>query len=211
MAEFLDVYKDRRSATKFIPDIQITDKELDEIFNLVKLAPSAFNLQHVHYVVVNDTEGKQKMYEASGKQYKVLTSSAVIVVLGNTHAHQHTAEIYEGMFNLGILSKQEYDQTVSSTIQFYQDRGEIFQKEEAIRNASLSAMALMLIAKEKGWDTCPMIGFDPVQVANELDIPDTHVPVMMITLGKEDTSSQRPRGYRKPVAEFVSYHQFQSN
>lgn len=210
MGEFLDVYKERRSAAKFLPDVQITEKELDEIFNLVKLAPSAFNLQHVHYVVIKDTEGKHKMYEASGKQYKVLTSSAVIVVLGNTQAHEHTAEIYEGMFNLGILSKQEYDQTVSSTIQFYKDRGDVFQKEEAIRNASLSAMALMLIAKEKGWDSCPMIGFDPVQVATDLHIPDTYVPVMMVAIGKEDTASQRPRGYRKPVAEFVSYHSFPS-
>jgi putative NAD(P)H nitroreductase len=69
-------------------------------------------------------------------------------------------------------------------------------------------MLLMLIAKEKGWDTCPMIGFDPEALSEALHIPDTHVPTMLIAIGKEDTSSQRPRGYRKPVGEFVSYNQF---
>lgn len=43
----------------------------------------------------------------------------------------------------------------------YKNRGEVSQKDEAIRNASLSAMLFMLAAKDKGWNTCPIIGFDP--------------------------------------------------
>ncbi|MGV2686352.1 nitroreductase family protein, partial [Clostridium perfringens] len=77
----------------------------------------------------------------------------------------------------------------------------------AIRNASLSAMLLMMVAKDKGWDTCPMIGFDPAALQKELDIPDAYVPAMLIAIGKEDARKPRPRGYRKPVLEFVSYNQ----
>lgn len=69
-------------------------------------------------------------------------------------------------------------------------------------------MQFMLIAKDKGWDTCPMIGFDPAKVQEVLNIPEQFVPVMMITLGKEDESGQRARGYRKPVGQFVSYNGF---
>jgi len=69
-------------------------------------------------------------------------------------------------------------------------------------------MQFMLIAKDKGWDTCPMIGYDPDKVRSALNVPDHLVPVMMITIGKEDTSSQRPRGYRKPVHEFVTFQSF---
>lgn len=81
-------------------------------------------------------------------------------------------------------------------------------RDEAIRNAGLSAMLLMLIAKDKGWDTCPMIGFDSEALAKALNIPDSYVPVLLITIGKEDTSRQNPRGYRKPLGEFVSYNSF---
>lgn len=81
-------------------------------------------------------------------------------------------------------------------------------REEAIRSASLSAMQMMLIAKDRGWDTCPMIGFDPVAMRQLLNVPDNYEPVMLIAIGKEDTSSFRPRGYRKPVGEFVSYNRF---
>ncbi|NCU18404.1 hypothetical protein GW534_11825 [Bacillus sp. P1(2020)] len=87
----------------------------------------------------------------------------------------------------------------------YTSRGEDFQRDEAIRNASLSAMLFMLAAKDKGWDTCPMIGFDPDKVREILNIDEQYEIALMITIGKEKVSSRPPRGYRKPVTEFVTY------
>ncbi|WP_042169360.1 nitroreductase family protein [Paenibacillus gorillae] len=208
MSELTTVVKERRSAMKFKPEVKITEQELNEMFGLVKYAPSAFNLQHARYVVVRDEAVKAQLHEAAGKQYKVLTASAVIMVLGNQDAYHDVGPIHEGLLNLGVMSKQEYDATVEMVEGFYEERGETFKRDEAIRNASLSAMQFMLIAKDKGWDTCPMIGFDANAVSTLLNIPESHIPVMMITIGKEDTSSQRPRGYRKPVGEFVSYDAF---
>lgn len=205
MSEFIDLLKKRRSANKFVKDVEIPEQDLDTIFNLVKYAPSAFNLQHTRYVVVKDPELKEKVYEVANKQYKVRTASAVIAVLGDPKAYKDVAALNEGLLNLGVINKQEYDMTVESTLAFYEERGEKFQREDAIRNASLSAMQMMLIAKELGWDTCPMIGFDPDALREALEIPSDYVPVMLVAIGKEDTSSQRPRGYRKPVAEFVKY------
>ncbi|WP_195574222.1 nitroreductase family protein [Paenibacillus sp. 1001270B_150601_E10] len=202
------VIKNRRSATKFLPDIKISSEELDEMFNLVKFAPSCFNLQHTHYVVINEPEMMEQVYEAAYKQYKVKSASAAILVLGNKHAYQDVARLYEGMKHLGILSKQEYDLMVQDTTEFYEQRGESFLYDEAIRNASLSAMQFMLIAQDKGWNTCPMIGFDGGQMMKLLQVPDNYVPAMLIVIGKEDQSKIRPRGYRKPVREFVSYNQF---
>lgn len=87
----------------------------------------------------------------------------------------------------------------------YTSRGEDFQRDEVIRNASLSAMLFMLAAKDKGWDTCPMIGFDPDKVREILNIDEQYEIALMITIGKEKVSSRPPRGYRKPVTEFVTY------
>lgn len=200
---FTDVVKNRRSATKFIPDLTIPQEELDEMFELVKYAPSAFNLQHARYVVVTDPLIKDKVYEAAGQQHKVKTASAAILVLGDMLAYTAAGQINEGLMHLGILNKQEYDLTIQSVTDFYIHRGETFMREEAIRNASLSAMSFMLIAKDKGWDTCPIIGFDPEQMRQALHVPDHLVPTLLIAIGKEDTTGGRPRGYRKPVGEFV--------
>ena len=205
MTDFTQLVKERRSATNFLSDQPITAQDLNEIFELVKLGPSAFNLQHAHYVTVFDPEVKAQLKEAANGQYKVSSASAVLVVVGDRQAFQQAPEIYEGLYMLGMLNKQEYDAMVQDTMSFYEMRGPEFHKEEAIRNASLSAMLFMLAAKEKGWDTCPMIGFDAEAVKRILHVKDTHEVVMMITIGKEKEASRRPRGYRKPVSEFVTY------
>ncbi|MFD1957838.1 nitroreductase family protein [Paenibacillus thailandensis] len=204
--EFSELVKERRSASKFLTDVSITEDELNEIFNEVKYAPSAFNLQHAHYLVVQDPELKAEVFEAAGKQYKVKSASAAILVLGDTEAYKSAPEINEGLLHLGIMSKQEYDHANLDVKAFYESRGDVFKREEAIRNASLSAMLFMLVAKDRGWDTCPMIGFDPRRIVESLEIPDRYVPALLVTIGKEDRGSRRPRGYRKPVSEFVSYN-----
>ncbi|MDH6671476.1 nitroreductase family protein [Paenibacillus glucanolyticus] len=208
MSDLTSLIKSRRSANLFIEGIEIPDNDLYEIFNEVKYAPSAFNLQHTHYVVVKDPDIKHQIYEAAHKQYKIHTASAVIVVFGNKLAYEDIGRMNEGFLSLGVIDKLEFDMTVESVTDFYEAGGDAFMREEAIRNASLSSMLLMMVAKDKGWDTCPMIGFDPEVLRKTLNVPDSYVPAMLIAIGKEDTRKPRPRGYRKPVLEFVSYNQF---
>lgn len=153
-----------------------------------------------------DPAMKEKIRAAAYGQYKVSSASVVVIVLGNKQACEQAADSYEGLKLLGIVNKQEYDQMVDNTVSFYESRGEEFQRDEAIRNASLSAMLFMLMAKEKGWDTCAMIGFDPEAVKEILNINDRDEPALMIKIGKEKGESRKPRGYRKPVSEFVTYY-----
>ncbi|AST91288.1 nitroreductase family protein [Sutcliffiella cohnii] len=205
MTDFIQLVKERRSASNFLPNISIKKEELQEIFELVKFGPSAFNLQHSHYVTVVDQNKKEQLREAANGQYKVSSASAVIIVLGDKKAYKQAPEIYEGLKMLGIVNKQEYDHMVQDTVSFYETSGAQFQRDDAIRNASLSAMLFMLAAKEKGWDTCPMIGFNAEKVREILKVDEQYEIALMITIGKEKVASRKPRGYRKPVSEFVTY------
>ena len=70
--------------------------------------------------------------------------------MGDKLAYKNAENIYSGMLNLGIMSKLDYDNIVRDINNLYEGRGEYFQRSEAIRNTSLSAMMFMLIAKDKG-------------------------------------------------------------
>src|SRR5690625_2754749 len=205
MTTFEQLVKERRSAKNFLPGNPITREELNKIVELVKFGPSAFNLKHPHFLVVMDPEMKEKIKHTAYGQNKIDHASAVIVVTGDKKAYQDAARIHEGLMMLGIMSKEEYEAQVNTVHSIYEKRGEQFQLEEAIRNASISAMLFMLAAKDKGWDTCPMIGFDPVAVRELLNIEEQYEIVMMIAVGKENVANRHPRGYRKPVNEFVTY------
>lgn len=202
---FSKLAEDRKSANNFIEGVEITKNDFNEIFKDVVLAPSCFNLQHVKYLIISDKDKKEEFKEKACSQYKLHSSSAAILVLGDKDAYKNVDKIYEPMKWLGMMDNTQYVQTLDMVKNFYESRGIDFIKDEAIRNASLSAMMFMLSAKDKGWDTCPMIGFDK-DIARELfNIDDKYEIVMLITIGKEDPNNKRLRGYRKPIDEFVQY------
>ena len=206
MNEFLKIVRERRSANKFIENITIPREDFDDIFRELSLAPSAFNLQHTRYYVVEDKKLLEEVYDASFKQYKIKTASAAIIVTGDKNAYLSADQIYEGSMMLGMIDKTEYEIMISTIKSLYEGWGEEFKHDEAIRNSSLSAMLFMLLAKNKDWDTCPMIYFDKDKISQLLSIPDNEVPSLMITIGKMDKSSNKIRGYRKPAAEFVKFY-----
>ncbi|EMA6341726.1 nitroreductase family protein [Bacillus cytotoxicus] len=205
---FEELANARRSAIKFLKDIEIPEEDFKKIFELTKLSPSCYNLQHAHYIVIRNQERKEKLRELAFGQYKVSSASAVVIVCGDKKAYQNVENIYFGMKVLKMIDECEYINTVQKTKDLYEGRGERFMEDEAIRNASLSAMTFMYAAKYYGYDTCPMIGFDEEAMKKELNIPDHLMPMLMITMGKADTSKVRARGYRKPVGEFVTYESF---
>ena len=206
MNEFLKIVRERRSANKFIENITIPREDFDDIFRELSLAPSAFNLQHTRYYVVEDKKLLEEVYYASFKQYKIKTASAAIIVTGDKNAYLSADKIYEGSMMLGMIDKTEYEIMISTIKSLYEGWGEEFKHDEAIRNSSLTAMLFMLLAKNKDWDTCPMIYFDKDKISQLLSIPDNEIPVLIITIGKMDKSSSKIRGYRKPDAEFVKFY-----
>lgn len=204
-SSFSELVNDRRSANNFIEGVDIPRKEFDSIFRELSLAPSCFNLQHARYLVIMNKELKELFKDKVCHQYKVHTASAAVLVLGDKKAYKNAEKLYEPMKMLGMLDELDYQETIRDIYSMYESRGEDFMRDEAIRNASLSAMMFMLIAKDRGWDTCPMIGFDNTAAKKLFKIPDELEPVLLITIGKQDTSKLRLRGYRKPVEEFVKY------
>jgi len=206
MSEFKKIIEERRSANNFEKGFKIPDEDFADIFGLLKLSPSCFNLQHAHYLVITDEEKKEKLRDAAFKQYKVHSASAVIIVLGDKLAYKNAEKIYSGMLSLGIMDNYEYNRTIEGINNLYESGGDEFLRTEAIRNASLSAMMFMLIAKDKGWDTCPMIGFNPEEVRQIFNIPEKYEIALLVTMGKENPAKRRMRGYRKPIGEYVSYN-----
>lgn len=202
--DFIELAKNRRSAINFQSSVKISASELQEIFEIVKTHPSSFNIQTTHYYVVTSEEKKAQVKEASYGQHKTLSASATIIVCGDKEGYKEAPRLYEGMKLLGIMDDLEYKQTIEMINNLYTNNPKMIE-EDNIRNACLSAMLFMLAAKDKGWDTCPMHVHN-IEIIKEIyDIPENHQPVLMISLGKSVEEKIRPRGYRKPVGEFVHF------
>lgn len=89
---------------------------------------------------------------------------------------------------------------------FYEGR-EWIQRDEAIRSGSIAAQTLMLTAKAMGYDSCPMVGFDQEKMAELVNLPEDHIFVMMVAIGKA-AQPANDRGGQLPLNEVVLNNTF---
>lgn len=199
----------RHSAVNFVENEVITEEEFKKIFDLSKLAPSAYNLQFTEYLVITDKKKKERVKELSYNQYKIHTASAVIIVMGNKNSFEmsEVKKIYEPLKMLKMMDEIDFDLTMNA-IKAYSDRlkeNPSDLKVELALNVGIHAMHFMLSAKHYGFDTCPMHVHNVDQLRKEFNIPNHLEPIMMITIGKS-VDKVRARGYRRPVGEFVQFN-----
>lgn len=208
---FKQLVTERHSAVNFIKDFVMTEEDFKNIFDLTKTAPSSYNLQYTNYLVIMDEDKKERVRELNFNQYKIHTASAVVIVMGDrAGANKENAEkIYGPMKMLNMMDEVDYNTTMKVIENFnaeLQTNPANFDME-IMRNAGLHAMLFMLSAKNFGFDTCPMHVHNIESLRNEFNIPANLEPVMMITIGKS-VDKERPRGYRKPVGEFVQFNSY---
>jgi nitroreductase len=188
MNEVYKVMEERSSVRHYQKDKEIPTETLYQILEMAGTAPSAWNLQHWRFVVVTSKEQKEKLFPIAYKQQHVLDASAVVIVLGDTEADKVAGEVFE-------RAPEEARKILLSNIKSAYSQGRALGEREALKNASLGAMQLMLAAKAAGIDSCPMSGFDHQAIMPALGIPERFIPVMMITLGYAD-------GPAKPTDRF---------
>lgn len=209
--DFQQLVTARHSAVNFIKDFVMTEGDFKNIFDLTKTAPSAYNLQFANYFVIMDEDKKERVRELSFNQYKIHTASAVVIVMGDrAGAEKENAEkVYGPMKMLKMMDEVDYDTTMQVIENFNAELQANPCKHdiEIMRNVGLHAMLFMLSAKHFGFDTCPMHIHNTEALREEFNIPANLEPVMMITIGKS-TDKERPRGYRKPVGEFVQFNSY---
>ena len=192
---FSELLQTRRSVKKYDPNQTIDDATLHALFEDVILSPSSFNLQHWQFIAVRDPEVKKQLRAAAWGQPQVEEAAVTILVLGKLNAHDDATRIY-------AESPEELRSRLVPMIAGFYDHNPQKQHDEALRSGSLASMSLMLAARARGFDTGPMIGFDPEAVCTILKVPANYIPVMMIVLGHR-LEDPRPRDYRKPVSEVV--------
>jgi nitroreductase len=193
--EFLDTIQQRQSIKSYQTDKVISDSDLDELMQEVVLSPSSFNLQHWKFVAVKNSDIKIKLREAAWGQEHIESCSLLIAVCGKLNAFEDAPAIYQD------VDPSIKDKVLPMIKNFYENKEQL-QRDEATRSASLAAMTPMLGAVNRGWDTCPMIGFDPEAVSKILELDESHIPVMLLTLGYR-MEDPRPRSPRRPISEVV--------
>jgi nitroreductase len=196
-----DAITQRRSIKAYDPHHKMTEQEIEKLMSLAVLSPTAFNIQNWRFVLVTDPVLRQQIRAVSWNQAQVEEASLLIVLTADLKAWEKDPARY------WVNAPQAVQDFLVPAIGQYYRGNEQVQRDEAMRSCGMAATTIMLAAKEMGYDTCPMDGFDFDAVAKLLKLPADHVPVMFVVVGKA-LEPARPRGGQLTLDEVLIYNTF---
>lgn len=174
----LDAINARRSVKHYDPEHRFSDDEITQLLTAAMQAPTAFNLQHWRFVVVQDAELRAQIRANAWDQAQVTDASLLIVMTGDEQAwSKYPAEVWKG-------APQAVQDILVPAIDGYYSGKPAVQRDEVMRSLGLAGATIMLAAKAMGYDSCPMDGFDFDAVGQLINLPDDHRIGFMIAVGK---------------------------
>jgi nitroreductase len=197
----LDAIELRRSVKAYDPDYVMPTDDVNRLLELAVLSPTAFNLQHWRFVIIEDLALRQQLRSIAWDQAQVIESSLLIVLCADLKAWEKSPHRYWQNADLAV---QDF---ILPAIDHYYRGKEQIQRDEALRSCGIAAQTLMLAAKAMGYDSCPMDGFDFDQAGKLIHLPDDHVISMMIAIGKA-LNPAHPRAGQLPLEEVVIKNKF---
>ncbi|MCT0161173.1 nitroreductase family protein [Lactiplantibacillus pentosus] len=172
----------RHSVRKYDGQTKIESEEMNQMLQTAFLAPTALNQQPIRALVITDAQLREQLCAATGNTSQLTTSSAVVLfVLDRENQHQ-TPAFQPGQ---GDAPAQHSD-TIGAL------------------DTGLIAMQFMLVAKDHGYDTNPMTGFDAAGFTKILNLDaQRYQPLLLVSIGKAAVAGKMAE--HQPLSTLVDY------
>ncbi len=179
--DFNELVKARQSNRAFDPQKPVEKEKLARILEAGRLAPSACNSQPWHFIVVDDSELKERVAEC--------TMSKVLGM--NLFARQAPIHI--------LIVEEKAHITASFG-------GMVKQKEFPQIDIGIVAAHISLAAQAEGLGSCILGWFNEKQIRSLLGIPSSKRVRLDIVLGYSTDALRTKR--RKEPEEVISYNRY---
>jgi nitroreductase len=191
----------RRAVKWYDPKHQIPEATFRTLMEHAILTPTAFNIQNWRFVRVKDMEQRKAIRAVAWDQAQVTDASELLVLCFDTKAWDREPERY-----WKNAPQEVQDFLLPALAEYYKDKPQV-ERDEGMRSCGLAGMAIMLMAKELGYDSCPMDGFDFDAVAKIIDLPADHEIAFMIAIGK-GTKAPWPKPGQLPLEQVMVEDRF---
>ena len=204
---FLSFVTARRSIRSFSSK-PVSDQLLLQLLDCARWAPSGFNLQPAHFVVVTETAKKERLLRACLYQKQILEAPAIVVFTGDRRVVEHNLDdVIDQDIEAGAL-REEDEEKLRRFIQLNFDHGAlgiqwlakalspllrlftplphlpaIHKRYWLAKQVMLNVMNFLLAAEAAGLACSPMEGFDEWRVKYHLGIPWMHIVPMIVAVG----------------------------
>jgi nitroreductase len=177
----------------------IPREDLDRIFETVRLAPSAFNVQPWRFIVATDPDLKAALGAAAYGQKQVTGAPAVIVLYTDM---KDVIDNVDDIMHPGIPAEKRAAGAAGLRASWAK-KTDAEREQWGAGQGYIALGYLLLAASSLGYATSPMLGFDPAKVKEALGLP-AHVAIpAMVAIGRADEEGFTH--HRHPVDRLVTY------
>ncbi|MEC2078125.1 nitroreductase family protein [Metabacillus fastidiosus] len=194
-----DAIKSRHSIRKFIQE-PISKEDLNKIFELVRLTPSAWNLQPWRFHVITDTALKEKLQEAAYGQQQVTSAPAVAILISDME--DVLANLPETV-HPGLSAERQQDE-VANLSSFFGGMSVEERGQWGLTQTNIALGFLLTAIQGLGYASVPMLGFDQEKVKEILSLPEHIKFAAMVPFGKPDAEGYEH--HRFPLEKIVTYY-----
>ena len=199
--DVFEAIETRRAIKKFDSSYKMSSDDVTKLMQHVILAPTSYNQQNWRFVYVTDQKVKEKISAAARGQAQPKDGSLVVVLCGDMTAWKTEPLRY---WKNHPVEKQEM---VKASLERKYDGNPQNQRDEAVRSCGMAAQTIMLAARQMGLDSCPMVGFEYDELAKVINLPDDHLIVMMVVVGKRAKDAAE-RGGQLPLDQVAFENSF---
>ena len=161
------LFTDARTANTF-SDKPVTDKELSEIWELARWAPTSANTQPMHLVYVRTQEGKKRLvpHMSEGNQAKTQSAPATAILAADLDFHEQIPRTFP-------IAPQMKDNFAEEDV----------RHPFAKYNATLQAGYFILAIRAVGLAAGPMLGYDGDGIDKEFFAGTPLRTILVVNIG----------------------------
>jgi nitroreductase / dihydropteridine reductase len=190
---FLSQLNWRYATKKFDTNRHVSDANLDQIVEAIRLTPTSFGMMPYHFYIVTNPEIKSQIQTIAWNQPQITTCSHLIVFAARTDLPTVTNEYFTLMSGGNAEARaglKGYEDMVSG---FANSKDEASALAWAAKQAYIAHGFALAACAELEIDSCAMEGFDPAALGDILKLPANQKAVVLLPIGYR-AEGEAPRG-----------------
>ncbi|MFR9674379.1 malonic semialdehyde reductase [Streptomyces sp. TR06-5] len=183
------LFREAHTAGTFT-DEPVTEEQIAAVYDLVKLAPTAFNQSPMRITLVRSPEARERLvaHMAEGNRPKTATAPLTAVLSVDLDFHERLPELFPAVPGLkdGVFAEEAARESAGTF------------------NAALQAGYFLLGIRAAGLAAGPMTGFDKAGVDKEFFGDGRQKSLMVVNIGRPGEGAYKPRGPRLSADEAIT-------
>ncbi len=196
--DFKDLLTDRYAAKAF-QDRTIPEETIQELLEMIRLAPSGLNIQPWRIKVVADRATKAELLALAPDEPQIGGCSHLLVFCAHTDWEAQTQKLGRTMKEKTVPDKIWGIVMGIAAEMATEPEDELYAW--IVGNVYMAATYGLLGAEALGLDACPMTHFPPAEFSRVLGLPDAVKPVLLVAVGYA-ADEPKPK-WRYPLSDIL--------